>query len=153
MFYLGFPDSSVGKEFTCNAGGLSLIPGWEDSPGEGTGYPLQYSDMENSMNCIVHGGHKDSDTTELLSLSHVSQKAPRSHLSLSTLCFSLFSSSFSSLSSHMEDLPTQSIFLIKHGSSIWGSLVPTVEKTFFIPQSGGNSEVQRSFRLQVKPTI
>ena len=29
--------------------------GWEDSPGEGKGYPLQYSGLENSMNCIVHG--------------------------------------------------------------------------------------------------
>ena len=28
---------------------------WEDMPGEGTGYPLQYSVLENSMNCIVHG--------------------------------------------------------------------------------------------------
>ena len=29
--------------------------GWEDSPGEGKGYPLQYCDLENSMDCIVHG--------------------------------------------------------------------------------------------------
>ena len=29
--------------------------GWEDSPGEGNGYPLQYSGLENSMDCIVHG--------------------------------------------------------------------------------------------------
>ena len=39
----GFPDSSVGKESTCNAGDPSLIPGLERSPGEGIGYPLQYS--------------------------------------------------------------------------------------------------------------
>ena len=39
----GFPDSSVGKESTCNAGDPSLIPGLGRSAGEGTGYPLQYS--------------------------------------------------------------------------------------------------------------
>ena len=50
-----FPDSSVGKESTCNAGDPSLIPGSGRSPGEGKGYPLQYSGLENSMACIVHG--------------------------------------------------------------------------------------------------
>ena len=39
----GFPDSSVGKESTCNAGDPGLIPGLGRSPGEGIGYPLQYS--------------------------------------------------------------------------------------------------------------
>ena len=43
LFISGFPDSSVGKESTCNAGDPSLIPGWGRSPGEGIGYPLQYS--------------------------------------------------------------------------------------------------------------
>ena len=38
-----FPDSSAGKESTCNAGDLGLIPGLRRSPGEGIGYPLQYS--------------------------------------------------------------------------------------------------------------
>ena len=52
---LGFPDSSVGKESACNAGGPSLIPGLGRSPGEGKGYPLQYSGLENSMDCMVHG--------------------------------------------------------------------------------------------------
>ena len=40
---MGFPDSSVGKESACNAGDTSLIPGLGRSPGEGMGYPLQYS--------------------------------------------------------------------------------------------------------------
>ena len=39
----GFPDSSVGKESACNAGDLGSIPGLGRSPGEGKGYPLQYS--------------------------------------------------------------------------------------------------------------
>ena len=46
---LGFPCGSAGKESTCNAGDLGLIPGLERSPGEGKGYPLQYSGLENSM--------------------------------------------------------------------------------------------------------
>ena len=51
----GFPDSSVGKESACNAGNPGSIPGSGRSPGEGKGYPLQYSGLENSMDCIVHG--------------------------------------------------------------------------------------------------
>ena len=39
----------------CNAGDLASIPGLGRSPGEGKGYPLQYSGLENSMECIVHG--------------------------------------------------------------------------------------------------
>ena len=50
-----FPDSSLGKESACNAGDPSSIAGSGRSPGEGTGYPLQYSDLENSMDCTVHG--------------------------------------------------------------------------------------------------
>ena len=53
--FLGFPCGSAGKESTCNAGDLSLIPGLGRSPGKGKGYPLQYSGLENSMDCIVHG--------------------------------------------------------------------------------------------------
>ena len=52
---MGFPDSSVGKESACNVGDLGLIPRLERSPGEGKGYPLQYSGLENSMDSIVHG--------------------------------------------------------------------------------------------------
>ena len=58
---------SAGKESACNVGDLGLIPSLERSPGEGKGYPLQYSGLENSMECIGHGGHKESDTTEQLS--------------------------------------------------------------------------------------
>ena len=45
----GFPDSSVGKESACNVGDLGSIPRLGRSPGEGKGYPLQYSGLENSM--------------------------------------------------------------------------------------------------------
>ena len=43
------------KNPPCNAGDLGLIPGSERSPGEAKGYPLQYSGLENCMDCIVHG--------------------------------------------------------------------------------------------------
>ena len=46
---------SYGKESACTMGDLGLIPGLGRSPGEGKGYPLQYSDLENSMDCIDHG--------------------------------------------------------------------------------------------------
>ena len=52
-----------GKESTCNAGDLSSIPGLGRSPGEGKGYPLQYSGLENSVDCIVHRV-TEQDTTE-----------------------------------------------------------------------------------------
>ena len=52
---MGFTGGSTGKESACNVGDLGLIPGLGRSPGEGQGYPLQHSDLENSMNCIVHG--------------------------------------------------------------------------------------------------
>ena len=48
-FSLGFFGSSKDKESAYNAGDLGLIPGSERSPGEGNGYPLQYSYLENSM--------------------------------------------------------------------------------------------------------
>ena len=48
-------DSSVGKESACNAGDPSSVPGLGRSDGEGKGYPVQNSGLENSMGCIVHG--------------------------------------------------------------------------------------------------
>ena len=51
---MGFPGGSAGKESACNVGDLGLIAGLGRSPGEGKGYPLQYSGMENSMNYTVH---------------------------------------------------------------------------------------------------
>ena len=62
-FGLGFPCGSAGKESACNAGDLVSIPGLGRSPGEETGYPLQYSGLKNSMDCIVHGVTKSQ--TEL----------------------------------------------------------------------------------------
>ena len=47
--------SSVGKESACKTGDTGLIPGLGRSAGEEIGYPLQYSGLENFMDCIVHG--------------------------------------------------------------------------------------------------
>ena len=49
------PDSSVGKESACNVGDLGLIPWLGRPPGEGNSYVLQYSTLDNSMDCIAHG--------------------------------------------------------------------------------------------------
>ena len=63
----GFPGSSDGKESGCNAGDLGSIPGLGRSLGEGKGYLLQYSGLENSMDSPWD--LKESDMTERLSLS------------------------------------------------------------------------------------
>ena len=47
--FFRFAGGSVGKESACNAGDLGSVPGLGRSPGEGNGYPLQYSGLENSM--------------------------------------------------------------------------------------------------------
>ena len=55
LYKKGFLCDSAGKESTCDAGDLGSIPGLGRSPGEGKGYPLQYSGLENSTDSLVHG--------------------------------------------------------------------------------------------------
>ena len=74
--FLGFSCGSAGKESAHNAGNLGSIPGLGRSPGEGKGYPLQYSGLENSVDCIVHGV-AELDTTEQLSLSRYTENAQK----------------------------------------------------------------------------
>ena len=52
---MGFLYGSAGKGSACNVGDPGSIPGLGSSLGEGKAYPLQYSDLENFMDCIVHG--------------------------------------------------------------------------------------------------
>ena len=64
---MGFLGGLAGKESTCNMGDLDWIPGLGRSPGDGKGYPLQYSGLENSTDratwqAIVHGVTKELDT-------------------------------------------------------------------------------------------
>ena len=65
----GFPSGSAGKESTCSAGDMGLIPGWRRSPGEGSVNPLQYSCLEiprdrRSLAGYSPWGYKELDTTE-----------------------------------------------------------------------------------------
>ena len=68
--FLGFPCGSTGKESACNEGDLGSIPRLGRSLGEGKGYALQYSGLENSMDCIVHGV-AESDMTERLTFMYL----------------------------------------------------------------------------------
>ena len=64
--FLGFPCGSAGKESAHSAGDLGSIPGWGRSPGEGKGYPVQYSSLENGQRSLVGyspWGHKELDMT------------------------------------------------------------------------------------------
>ena len=87
LLYWGFPDSSVGKESACNAGDPGSIPELGRSCGEGNGYSLQYSGLENSMGSLYSPwGHKEADTTEKLSLHFTSLLlycTPQAHKSCS----------------------------------------------------------------------
>ena len=56
--FLGFPGGSDGKESAYSVGDLDSIPELGRSPGEGNAYPLQYSGLENSMDCIVIGSQR-----------------------------------------------------------------------------------------------
>ena len=58
---MGFLGGSAGKESTCNAGDLGLIPGLGRYPGEGNGYPVQYSGLEN----LQRAGHNSATFTSL----------------------------------------------------------------------------------------
>ena len=64
---MGFPGDSDGKESACNAGDLGSIPGFERSPGEGNGNPLQYSCWENPTDRgawqASPWGHEELDVT------------------------------------------------------------------------------------------
>ena len=57
--FLRFSCGSAGKESAYNAGDLGSIPGLARPPGEGEGYVIQYSGLENSMDYIIHGVTKN----------------------------------------------------------------------------------------------
>ena len=83
-YKLGFPCGSAGKESTCNVGDLGLIPGLGRSPGEEKGYTLQYSGLENSMDCIVHGVTKSR--TRLSDFHFTSPYNKKQRYSLKEIC-------------------------------------------------------------------
>ena len=92
LIVIGLPCGSAGKESTCNAGDPGSIPGLGRSPGGGHGNPLQYPCLENphgqrSLESYSSWGHKESDTTEWLSIEwiyfcHISDSETRAIASL-----------------------------------------------------------------------
>ena len=52
---MGFLSGSAGKESVCSTGDLGSIPVLGRFPGEGNNYPLQYSGLENCIDCVAHG--------------------------------------------------------------------------------------------------
>ena len=88
---LGFPGGSAGKESACNAGKLGSIPGLGRSLGGGKSYPLQYSCLENSIDCIVNGVAKSQtwlsgfDFTSLTIISYL--QAPKEVIENRRMCF------------------------------------------------------------------
>ena len=78
LVFLDFPCGSAGKESIQNVGDLCSIPGLRRYPGEGKGYPLQYSGLENSMDCVVHGVTK--------TLTRLSDFHFHSHTSTHLIC-------------------------------------------------------------------
>ena len=91
--FLGFARGSAGKESACSAGDLGSIRE------EGKGYPLQYSGLESSIDYVVHGSHKESDTTDRLSLSLslIYSRSEILSLAVSNLLISLSEASFLSV--------------------------------------------------------
>ena len=82
---MGFPGGSAGKESACNEGDLGSIPGLGRSPGEGKGYPLQHSGLENFMDCIVHGVAKNQTQLSNFTFSfhfHALEKEMATHSSV-----------------------------------------------------------------------
>ena len=82
---MGFPRSSIGKESACNAGNQGSIPESGRSPGEESGYPLQYSCLQNPMEAMVH---------EVARVGHDLATKPVSHQVMLDSCDLMDSSSF-----------------------------------------------------------
>ena len=106
-----FPESSVGKESACNVGDLGLIPGLGRSPGEGKGYPHQYSGIENSMDC--------TGRSDFHSFTHGRQ----------WVLYVLVTQSCPALCDSMDYSPP--------GSSVYGTLQARILKWVAIPFSNG----------------
>ena len=76
VFQGAFLVAQMVKESTCNVGDLSSIPGLGRSPGEGKGYPLQYSGLKNSMDYTVHGVAKSRIRLTDFHFSHLLTLVP-----------------------------------------------------------------------------
>ena len=123
---MGFPGSSAGKECACNVGDLGSIPGLGRSPGEGNSYLLQYSDLKNSLDCIVHGIEKS--WTQLSDFHFHFQRTlklflfNRSELDPRNLSFKVFSRECDA------QLSLKHIYLVSFNISRWSMHYKVMEK-------------------------
>ena len=85
--FLRFHCGSAGKESSSNVGDLGSIRGLRRSPGEGKGYPLQYSGLENSMDCSVHGVAKSRHDWETFTSERRLQKQSRPDIGTAGSCW------------------------------------------------------------------
>ena len=86
---MGFPCGSAGKESAYNAGDMGSISALGRSPGEGKGYPLQYSVLENTMGFTVHGGHKQTRLSHFHFTSHIKDNALAEMLKNALIIYSI----------------------------------------------------------------
>ena len=88
--HTGCPGGSESKESACKAGDPESVLGSEGSPGEGNGYPLQYSCLENSIHRSLAGyspwGHEELDTTEGLTRAHTQTSGVGTEEKVGCLC-------------------------------------------------------------------
>ena len=116
----GFPNISVCKESTCNAGNPGSIPVSGRSPGEGKAYPLQYAGLENSMYHIVHGIAK--------SQTQLSDFHFHPSWNLSQYCLHIFTSNHSNeLASHPWFALTVQLSLVQFSRSVMSDSLRSYE--------------------------
>ena len=80
---MGFPGSSACKESTCNAGDTSLVSGLGRSPGEGIGYPLQYSGTSLEAQLVKNLPAMRETWVQSLGLENLLEKGTATHFSIS----------------------------------------------------------------------
>ena len=127
---------SAGKESACNAGDLGLIPGLGRSPGEGNSYPLQYSGLENSMECIVLGVTKSRTRLSEFHFTSHTCKEVRQLIYIYLKSMTLFEEAKRKKKPDNDNFPAFSLSLssdqivLCFTSSIWCTFLPNVEKVF-----------------------
>ena len=132
---MGCPGSSVGKEPACSAGDPGLIPGLGRSTGDGIGYPLQYSGLENSVDCIVHGVAKrrtrlsdfhSLSVTQPLLTDSATELVERGKNPVSTITLSLMS---------LPSITISALTYSLHSCDLWrvSTLLPYFSTKYFLP--------------------
>ena len=130
----GFPCGSAGKESTCKVGDLCSIPGLGRSPGEGKSYPLQYSGLENSMDCIVYGVTKSQTW---LSDFHFQRKLDRRIHKVQILPKGKKANG----NRNNSELPKMTLPLPKVVNSSWTKMAKAVMDVYYIHLGEGNKRL------------